>query len=54
MIITRVRGRIDGNNYLATLKGYLPKYANTRMEAITLMLAQVTYWNKIKAHGNNK
>lgn len=35
--------------YTAQLAGYLDKYANTRHEAIALMLAQVTYWNKIKA-----
>lgn len=35
--------------YRASLPGYLDKYARTRMEAITLMLTQVTYWNKIKA-----
>lgn len=34
--------------YRASLAGYLDKYATTRHEAIALMLAQVTYWNKVK------
>ena len=44
MIITKQNGY-----YCASLAGYLDKYANTRHEAIALMLAQVTYWNKVKA-----
>lgn len=44
MIIQKINGY-----YRASLAGYLDKYANTRSEAITLMLAQVIYWNKIKS-----
>lgn len=43
MIIERYK-----NGYRASLAGYLDKYANTRHEAIALMLKQVTYWNKVK------
>lgn len=35
--------------YRASLRNYLDKYANTRNEAIALMLAQIAYWNKIKS-----
>lgn len=47
-LITKMKIEHYKHLYRATLKGYLPKYATTRHEAIRQMLLQIAYWNMLK------